>query len=217
MTYTDRAEPFEPFDAPASPSAWNQDPQQRAVRGGPDWGRMIEALRLLQDRITGASPPLEQVTALAQQLEDIAESLTAHQVPEGKQITGHRTDLPGRGQAMSPPFIPDEWDAQHAKGRVVFSRFYLGGGGAVHGGAIPLLFDEILGRLANTGGRIRSRTAYLNVDYRKITPIGIELTAEGCFEREEGRKRFLYGVIRDGDSVLAEAHGLFIELRPEQP
>jgi acyl-coenzyme A thioesterase PaaI-like protein len=178
---------------------------------------MIEALRLVQDRVTGASPPLAQVAELADQLEAIAAGLEPYQVTEAEQITGHRNDLPGRGQTMSPPFIPDEWDSQHAKGRVVFGRFYLGGGGAVHGGAIPLLFDEILGRLANTGGRIRSRTAYLNVDYRNITPIGVELTAEGRFEREEGRKRFLYGVIRNGDLVLAEAHGLFIQLRPEQP
>lgn len=216
MTHADHSRPFEPFDVPAPSNAWSQSAVQQ-VRGGPDWGRMIEALRLVQDRVTGASLPPAQVPELTQQLEDIAAALLPFQVPESEQITGHRIDLPGRGQTMSPPFIPDEWDAQHAKGRVVFSRFYLGGGGAVHGGAIPLLFDEILGRLANTGGRIRSRTAYLNVDYRKVTPIGVELTAEGRFEREEGRKRFLYGVIRDGDSVLAEAHGLFIELRPEQP
>ncbi|MCW2547552.1 MAG: PaaI family thioesterase [Mycobacterium sp.] len=216
MTQPDRSKPFEPFDASAPSGTWSPSAGQM-VRGGPDWARMIEALRLVQDRITGASLPLAQVPELAEQLEGIAAKLAPHQVPEAEQITGHRIDLPGRGQTMAPPFIPDEWDAQHAKGRVVFSRFYLGGGGAAHGGAIPLLFDEILGRLANSGGRIRSRTAYLNVDYRNITPIEVELTAEGRFEREEGRKRFLYGVIRDGDTVLAEAHGLFVQLRPEQP
>jgi acyl-coenzyme A thioesterase PaaI-like protein len=216
MTQADRSKPFEPFDPPAPADTWSQSSGQ-LVRGGPDWGRMIDALRLVQDRITGADLPVAQVAALAEQLEGISAALAPYQVPEAEQITGHRIDLPGRGQSMSPAFIPDEWDAQHAKGRVVFSRFYLGGGGAAHGGAIPLLFDEILGRLANSGGRIRSRTAYLNVDYRNITPIGVELTAEGRFEREEGRKRFLYGVIRDGDTVLAEAHGLFVQLRPEQP
>jgi hypothetical protein len=73
-----------------------------------------------------------------------------------------------------------------------------------------------MGRLANTG-RPPSRTAFLHVNYRTITPIETRLSIEAHFESEEGRKRILRGVIRDGDTVCADAEGLFVALRPGQP
>jgi acyl-coenzyme A thioesterase PaaI-like protein len=108
-------------------------------------------------------------------------------------------------------------DASTLRGRVRFGRFHLGGNGAAHGGTIPLVFDEMMGRFANSGGRPVSRTAYLNVNYRNVTPIDTDLDIEARFEREDGRKRFLTGVLRDGDRVCADAEGLFVELRPGQP
>src|SRR4029077_3007982 len=96
-------------------------------------------------------------------------------VPERDQLFAHRTDLQGRGQTMSPRLEVVEGDAEHVVAHVVFGRYFLGGNGAAHGGSIPLVFDEVLGRLANMGGRPRARTAYLNVNYRSITPIGARL------------------------------------------
>jgi acyl-coenzyme A thioesterase PaaI-like protein len=118
---------------------------------------------------------------------------------------------------MAPAVEITEFSDSHARGQVSFGRFYLGGNGAVHGGAIPLAFDELMGRLANTGGRSPSRTPYLHVNCRNVTPIQTPLAIEARFEAEEGRKRTLTGVIRDGDTVCAEAEGLFVALRPGQP
>ena len=81
---------------------------------------------------------------------------------------------------------------------------------------LSLIFDEMLGRLANTG-RTRSRTAYLHVNYRNITPIGPELRVEAPVDRVEGRKRFLTGAIYHDGTLTAAAEGLFVELRPGQP
>jgi hypothetical protein len=77
---------------------------------------------------------------------------------------------------------------------------------------VALLFDEVLGRLADTGGRPPARTAYLNTDFRAITPIRCELQVRAWIEREEGRKRFLAGEIREGSLLLAEARALFVSL-----
>jgi hypothetical protein len=193
--------------------SWNNN---QPPRGGPDFERMMQAVRLLQARITGAAAPAETVTETAETLEKLAATLEPFTVGEGEQIVGHRVDLPGRGQAMVPVLYVDEWDSTHVLGRTTFSRFYLGGGWAVHGGAIPLVFDEVLGRLATTG-RSRSRTAYLHVNYRKVTPIEAELRVEAKVDRIEGRKRFLTGALYHGDTLTADAEGLFIELRPGQP
>ncbi|MGI8445892.1 MAG: hotdog domain-containing protein [Streptosporangiaceae bacterium] len=177
---------------------------------------MIDTLRVLQNRIT-CSVPSEQLAAeVSRMLTDLAIQLGPYAVDEQEQIAG-RMDLPGRGQAMVPVIYLDEQDDQHAIGRVTFGRFYLGGNGAAHGGAIPLVFDDVMGRLANTGGRLPSRTAYLHVNYRSIAPIERELQLTARFDREEGRKRFLSGELRDGSTLCADVEGLFVALRPGQP
>jgi acyl-coenzyme A thioesterase PaaI-like protein len=176
---------------------------------------MIEALRTLQDRMTAADPPDEVADEVARQLTQLADRLGAYAVPERQQLAGHIAELPGRGQAMAPVIHIEEHSEFSARGHVTFGRFYLGGNGAVHGGAIPLAFDELMGRLANTG-RSPSRTAFLRVDYRHIAPVETRLSIEARFDSESGRKRFLSGRIRDGDTVCADAEGLFVALRPDQ-
>jgi acyl-coenzyme A thioesterase PaaI-like protein len=178
---------------------------------------MIESLRELQDRVTAADPPADLVADVTKSVTELSARLAAHAVDERHQLVGHLPDVPGRGQTLVPPFVLDELDEQHARAHVRFGRHYLGGNGAVHGGALPLVFDELMGRLANTGDRKPSRTAFLNVDYRAITPIGAELRVSAWFEVEEGRKRFLRGAIHHGETLCAEAHGLFVELLPGQP
>jgi acyl-coenzyme A thioesterase PaaI-like protein len=118
---------------------------------------------------------------------------------------------------MSPNFIPVAGDLEKVEGTVTFGRYFMGGGGAVHGGAIPLLFDEVLGRLASSGERAPARTAYLHTDFRSITPVGEELAVRAWFVSERGRKRILRAQLTHGDTLCAEAEGLFIALRPDQP
>jgi acyl-coenzyme A thioesterase PaaI-like protein len=182
-----------------------------------DFARMIDALRVLQDRITAARPPEEVAGRVAGVLSSLSDALGAFAVDERAQIAGHLATVPGRGQAMAPVVEIDEFTPEYARGHVRFGRFYLGGNGAVHGGAIPLAFDELMGRLANTGARVPSRTAYLHVNYRSVTPIEKRLSIEAHFASEEGRKRILSGSIRDGALVCADAEGLFVALRPGQP
>ena len=177
---------------------------------------MIDALRVLQDRITGAAPSPELAAQVSRTLADLAGQLGEYTVDEPGQIAD-QVEVPGRAQALVPVVHLDEQDEQHAAGRVTFGRFYLGRNGAAHGGAIPLVFDDVLGRLSGAGGRPPSRTAYLHVNYRSITPVGRELQVTARFDREEGRKRFLSGELRDGGTLCADVEGLFVALRPGQP
>jgi acyl-coenzyme A thioesterase PaaI-like protein len=62
-----------------------------------------------------------------------------------------------------------------------------------------------------------SRTGFLHVDYRKITPIDTPLTVRGHVAATEGRKAFVRGELLDGDTLLAEANGLMVRLLPGQP
>jgi hypothetical protein len=207
-----------PDPAPGAPDVWHTRrlPADDTL-GGPDFGRLVAAMRLLQTRLNAASPPDDVVAATAERLEAIAADLAPYEVPEGHGPVGRREDLPGRGNPLLPPVVWEERSAEVARGRVVFSRYYLGGNGAAHGGTIPLLFDEVLGRLANSADRPPARTAYLHVNYRNITPIDRELVIEARYEREEGRKRWSSGRLLDGDLLLADAEGLFVQLLPGQP
>ncbi len=178
---------------------------------------MIDQLRVLLDQVRAATPPPAVVSEVSKLTQELSEHLLPYLAPEPDWVSGKLSRVPGRAQLLVPVFSVDELDDQHMAGRVRFGQHYLGSNGAVHGGAIPLLFDDILGRLAITGGRSSSRTAYLHVDYRSITPVDEDLRIECWFDREEGRKRFLRGILRRGDQVCAEVNGLFVALRPGQP
>ena len=178
---------------------------------------MTSRLRVLLDLVRAATPPPAVVSEISKLTEEISEHLRPYLAPESDWMSGKLSRVPGRAQLLVPVYSVDELSDQAMAGRVRFGPHYLGSNGAVHGGALPLLFDDVLGRLAITGGRTSSRTAYLHVDYRSITPVDEDLRIECWFDREEGRKRFLRGVLRRGDQVCAEVNGLFVALRPGQP
>lgn len=177
---------------------------------------VVRSLRRFQAALAGSKPPVELAADLASRLRRDAAALEAFAVDEYERPFGNLYDRPGRAQAMCPPFEYDSLTSESVSGTVVFSKFYLGANGAAHGGAIPLIFDEVLGRLANEG-RAHSRTAYLHVDYRQVTPTGRLLRIDAQVDRIEGRKLYLSGCLYDGSSLLVEAEGLFVTLRPGQP
>jgi acyl-coenzyme A thioesterase PaaI-like protein len=180
----------------------------------PAFARLADALRHLQDRVAGSRPPIEVCRAAALELESVAAGLTGFEVSEASQVAGRLFSQASRGQTFLPALKVDTYDGDRVEARVTFSRFYLGSNGAAHGGAIALLFDDLLGQLANGPGQPRARTAYLHTDYRSIVPIDRELAVTARSTRVEGRKVFIEGAIHDGDDLLSEANGLFVRLEP---
>ena len=177
---------------------------------------MIDELRELLDRVAGAAPSVELVTSTTKAVAEINAALADCAVDEPDQLSGRLLATAGRGALASPPLHVDEVGDDRMTGHVRFGRHFLGSNGVVHGGAIPYLFDDLLGRLDISGGRSRSRTAYLHVDYRSVAPIDTDLRVEAWFERQEGRKRYLRGTLAEGDRLCAEASALFVALKPGQ-
>lgn len=197
-------------DASATDRTWQGDP---VPEGYTD---MVDELRELLDRVAAAAPSADLVASTTKTVAELNDRLAECAVAEPDQLSGRINTVPGRAQLTVPALHVDELEAGRMIGRVTFGRHFLGSNGVVHGGAIPLLFDDLLGRLAVVGGRPRSRTAYLHVDYRSVAPIHRMLRVEAHVEREEGRKAFLRGVLLDGDRLCAEATGLFVALRAGQ-
>lgn len=178
--------------------------------------RLTAAVRRVHDSVVGVEAPSEVLAQASAHLEQAAALLEPHAMrvdsPPGWADLGRTV---GNG-LLGPPVRDVQADRDTFRATVTFSSFYLGANGAVHGGALPLLFDHVLGLLASTG-RSLCRTAYLKVDFRRVTPIGRPLRIEARVEREEGRKRFLVGALYDGDEVTAEADGLWVALREGAP
>jgi hypothetical protein len=88
----------------------------------------------------------------------------------------------------------------------------------VHGGIIPLLYDWLFGMTVTAAGIRPTRTAFLHVDYRKITPIDEPLQAHGSITDIDGRKVFIEATMTSADGApLSEANGLMVRLLPHQP
>lgn len=190
------------------------------MRGGDVYAGLHHAHRLFQDRLAGAAfaDDPEPARALTADLLRWADALAARQVPELERWDGWRPDLPGRGLPLLPPYYVDEETATTLRGHVTFGRAYLGGNGAAHGGSQPLLFDDMLGRLVNHRRAGIARTAYLKVNYRAVTPIGVRLEIFLSVDRAEGRKRWCTGTLSAPDgTVVADVEALFVVLLPGQP
>jgi acyl-coenzyme A thioesterase PaaI-like protein len=180
------------------------------------YSTLIDAMRAFQDALAGSSPPADVSEAITADLTRVVELLEPHSVAEEHQLFNRIPETPGHAQSLTPKLVIDDVGAGEVQGRVSFTRFHLGGGSAAHGGAISLLFDSLLGRLANWDGRPRARTAHLEVDYRQVTPMDTELKVHGRIVREAGRKRYLTGTLAIGEKICAEANGIWVQLLPGQ-
>jgi acyl-coenzyme A thioesterase PaaI-like protein len=192
---------------------WKDDPAHRA---GSPYGAMIDRLRVFLDQLAGAAPDDETAAALGRDLALWTKRLELSAVGEAGQMFARVHDAPGRGQVMSPAYTIEEQDETSLRAVVNFGRYFLGANGAVHGGAISLLFDEVLGMPANFGTMTMARTASLHVNYRSITPIETDLELTARMVSVNGRKRIVRGELRHGERLCAEGEGLFIELKPGQ-
>lgn len=117
-----------------------------------------------------------------------------------------------------PPWEIRRFGSDGVEVSVQFSRYHVGGNNAVHGGQVAMMFDVMFGMTIHAIGRPISRTAFLHVDYRSITPIDVPVTARSWAAKLEGRKTFVNAdMIGPDGTLLAEANGLMVQLLPGQP
>jgi acyl-coenzyme A thioesterase PaaI-like protein len=193
-------------------------PEVKPVDAPPELGRFVAAMRRLQDLTVSTDLENAMWATAAERMEDLCALLQEHQVPEGRAPAGRVIDLPGLGHPLLPPWTVTDFGPDGVTMEGLFSRSHVGGNNAVHGGMIPLLYDWHFGMIVSTAGLSPSRTAYLHVDYRNITPIDEPLTAYGRIAEIDGRKAFVTATMTAADgTLLTEANGLMVRLLPHQP
>lgn len=194
-------------------------PEVRPVDDAPpELGRFVAALHRLQDLTVSTHPDGEMWAAAAEAVENACALFDGHRVPEIDAVAGRVLDLPGLGHPLLPPWSLTNAGPDGVTMAGHFTQSHVGGNQAVHGGMIPLLYDWLFGMVVTTAGIRPTRTAYLHVDYRKITPIDEPLTAYGRISEVDGRKVFITATMTSADgTLLTEANGLMVRLLPHQP
>jgi acyl-coenzyme A thioesterase PaaI-like protein len=169
---------------------------------------LVGILRQLQDLVASGQPTDSRARRAHDHLAQAVTLLDGFaEQPGGLNVRG---DISGRDDLLIVPVTMVHWNEDSAEGTVQFSPFHHGGGGGVHGGAIALLFDDFIGRLANF--QQITRTAYIHVNYRAVCPIGRNLVIRAQVSRRERRKMFLSGALTDNDAVIADCEGLWVVL-----
>ena len=189
--------------------------------------RLAGAMRLVIERLVASDAPEAELATAARELERYAEHLRTH--PRLRHFQGFaesanagdvgaffdQSPLIGLANPLAPPLRLSKTGERTAEGRVRFGSAYEGPPGCVHGGFVAAAFDEVLGFTQSLGGN-PGFTGTLSVRYRVPTPLHTDLRFEGRIDRVEGRKTFASGRVFAGETLCAEAEGIFVAARPER-
>jgi acyl-coenzyme A thioesterase PaaI-like protein len=96
-----------------------------------------------------------------------------------------------------------------------FGPAFEGAPGMGHGGVLTALIDEAMG-LVVAMQRVLAFTAQLDVAFRSPVPLNQPVTVRALLDRRDGRKFTVTAVVRNGETVLSEATGLFVAVDPER-
>lgn len=179
-----------------------------------DYGTLIGQIRGLLDDLACARLDTKQIECLGLSVSEWRNHLASCFSIEGERPNDWSGSTPSAFRLLAPPYTILHQDEASLAAEVRFGEHYLGRLGAVHGGAIALLFDEILGTLANANSPVLARTAYLHVDYRAIAAINDRLTVKAEIVSIQGRKRLVRASLDDPvGGACATAEGLFVALQ----
>lgn len=188
--------------------------------------RLATATRALNNVLSKTAAPIDVLTRAAEEVERVLAELSAE--PDGRPYFGvaesslaggvrsfqEFSPFTGLCNALSPPL-----DLRYEPDRVVgtgrFGWAFEGPPGCVHGGYVAAAFDEVLGKAQTLSGS-PGMTGRLTVRYRYPTPLHEELHFAGWVTDVSGRKVTAVGTLHHGDTLCAEAEGLFISVDAEK-
>ena len=193
----------------------------------PERARLAETVRALIDAtMTIPDATADQLLAAATRVEAVTAALSGaidRRLGAGYTPRGHGDYLPrspvvGDASPLAPGTVDWEMVADRDGGphslrcvaSAVMTAAYEGPPGFVHGGMIALFFDEILG-IANIANGCPGMTGALTIRYRRPTPLYQPLRWEAWVERVEGRRVRSRAKVWHGETLCAEADGVFVQ------
>lgn len=186
--------------------------------------RIGDSLREIVERLVATQAPDDDLAVIADELEAVAAGLRSFRHGRryegyaeaanagGGPPSGHVDYSPvlGRANPLAPP-LQLRLEGPTLVGEVRFGSAYEGPPGSVHGGIVAAAFDEVLGATQAMSGR-PGMTGTLTVRYRSPTPLHTDVRFEAVLDRVEGRKLFCSARLVAGETLCAEAEGIFISV-----
>ena len=157
--------------------------------------RTVAALRRAIKAIHHVHPEHDDadVATAAESLADSLESAGTLGVRQESLLRHTRSPLSGVMNPVAPP-MTSEYHADRVVSTVTFNEAYQGPPACVHGGFVAALLDEALGRARHLTDR-NCVTGSLKVDYRRPTPVNVELKVEARIVEMHPRKMLVRGEI----------------------
>lgn len=187
--------------------------KERAYEG------LADAVRELLDATIRTKIEPADVDTLTEQVRSINAALLAeaHDGPIGLRVSsdGRLRDpgnpAVGRRNAFAPPLkVHRDRETKRVSCEFNLGAAYEGPPQHVHGGILAMILDQVLGSVPPLVGK-PGMTAYLNVSYKRPSPLGHDLTAEAWVDEVDGWKTRVKGHILDEQGrVTILAEGLFI-------
>ncbi len=188
--------------------------------------RAAAALRALAGHLATGDIPTDDLRVIADAAERMERLARPHARASrydgrvGLQIGGadnavlwERHPIFGRSHPFAPPLIVER-RGEMFHGEATLGPAYEGSRNNVHGGYIAALFDVMLGHAASLAGKLIA-TGTMTIRYKAPVTISTPLRAESELVDVEGRKVRATARILIGESVSAEADGVFISVGSE--
>jgi acyl-coenzyme A thioesterase PaaI-like protein len=179
--------------------------------------RLMDAVVLTTANDDDLAVAVKEIDALAARLEALGLRESMRLPDEEGMRRGDRPYSPviGAANPIAPPMTVRVLDDQTVVGECTLRPIHEGPPGAVHGGWVATVLDQLLGHATAASGN-RGFTAELTVRYRRPTPYGVPLTVPGRTDEVDGRRvRASAEIVADG-VVTAEASALFLTPSPER-
>ncbi|MCE1178908.1 MAG: PaaI family thioesterase [Micrococcales bacterium] len=181
------------------------------------YAALADSVRGLVDACIRTRVPVEEAEAVAAQTAALTQRLLAEaqegplglEVSSDGRLRDHGNPAVGSRNPIAPPLHISRGDGPSCRTDFEMGAGYEGPPGHVHGGMIAVVLDQVMGMTAAYTGK-PGMTAYLNLTYRRPTPLG-QLGARAWIAGQEDFKTTVRGEMLDADGqVTVEAEGLFV-------
>lgn len=168
--------------------------------------------------LVGLQAALETASTALDRLPDLNASGGLWASPADESLF-ERSPFSGQANALAAPLVVWQ-DGERTRAHATYGLAYEGPPGSVHGGHVMGAFDDVLG-VAQAASGTAGFTGTLTVRMVARTPLHQRIDYEAGVQAREGRKVTVWGEARHGDTLLAQATGIFIAPRgpgwPPQP
>ncbi|MGF7123212.1 PaaI family thioesterase [Rhodococcus sp. BE178] len=183
---------------------------------------MAQSLRELIDEVVCTDAPTEVIDQATSSIREALAKLDGFRRPADRIESDDalRPGVPVNSAAMGStnplaPQVEIETTAEEVIAHFILRQAYEGLPGFAHGGVTSLLFDELLGRAVEAGGRW-GMTVDLTVEYLEPVPLQTPLVMRGRIGTLGKRSTTAFGTLGPADDLTityAKARGAFVQPR----